>query len=194
AYFDSRGLTHKPKLLAVTGVGHKAGVTTTAAGLARSLSETGDGNVLLVDMTRTQGSAQQFLQGKAVCGIDQLLDTRKDAQVQDNLYVVGTQPNNEQLTRILPARFNQLIPKLKASDFDYIIFDMPAVSQISITPRLAQFMDMVLLVVESEKTDRDIAKQAAALLAESRAPVGAILNKNREYGPSRAHQEFLGGV
>ena len=71
---------------------------------------------------------------------------------------------------------------------------MPAVNQISITPRLAQFMDMVLLVVDSEHTDRDIAKQAAALLVESRAHVGAILNKTRNYVPSRAHHEFLGGA
>jgi uncharacterized protein involved in exopolysaccharide biosynthesis/Mrp family chromosome partitioning ATPase len=194
AYFESRGLTHKPKLVAVTGVGSNAGVTTTAAGLARSLSETGEGNVLLVDMTQTQGSAQQFNQGKPVCGIDQLLETRNDAQVQDNLYVVGAEAQSEKLSRALPTRFNSLVPQLKASDFDYIIFDMPAVNQISITPRLAQFMDMVLLVVESEHTDRDIAKQAAMLLAESRAHVGAILNKTRNYVPSRAHHEFLGSA
>jgi len=59
-YFESRNLTHKPKLVAVTGLRRGAGVTTTAAGLARSLSETGEGNVLLVDMTAEQGSAQQF--------------------------------------------------------------------------------------------------------------------------------------
>ena len=52
------------------------------------------------------------------------------------------------------------MPKLKASDYDYIIFDMPPVNQISITPRLAGFMDMVLLVIESEKTDREVVKRA----------------------------------
>jgi len=194
AYFESRGLTHKPKLVAVTGVTKNAGVTTTATGLARSLSETGEGNVLLVDMTQSQGSAQQFNKGKPVCGIDHLLETRNDAQVQENLYVVGADEKSEKLSRALPHRFNSLVPKLKASDFDYIIFDMPAVNQISITPRLAQFMDMVLLVVESEHTDRDIAKQAATLLAESRVHVGAILNKTRNYVPSRAHHEFLGSA
>jgi len=194
AFFESKGLTHKPKLVAVTGVGGNAGVTTTAAGLARCLSETGEGNVLLVDMTQTQGSAQQFSKGKAVCGLDQMLDTRDDAQVQQNLYVVGAEPNSDRLSRALPSRFNSLIPQLKASDFDYIIFDMPTVNQISITPRLAQFMDMVLLVVESEHTDRDIAKQAVSLLTDSRAHVGAILNKTRNYIPSRAHHEFLGSA
>jgi Mrp family chromosome partitioning ATPase len=124
-----------------------------------------------------------------------MLDTRDNAQVQENLYVVGAEPNSsDKLSKALPSRFNSLVPKLKASDFDYIIFDMPAVNQISITPRLAQFMDMVLLVVESEHTDRDLAKQAVNLLAESRCHVGAILNKSRNYIPSRAHHEFLGSA
>src|SRR5690606_17848761 len=69
-YFENKGLTHKPKLVAVTGLTHASGVTTTAAGLASSLSDTGDGNVLLVDLTPGQGAAQQFYRGKAVCGID----------------------------------------------------------------------------------------------------------------------------
>jgi len=192
SYFESINLTHKPKLVAVTGLGKGAGVTTTAAGLARSLSETGDGNVLLVDMTKGQGSAQQFYQGKAVCGLEEVLDARDNAQIDGNLFVVGEEPGSEKLSRILPQRFNKLVPKLKASNFDYIIFDMPAVSQISITPRLAGFMDMVLLVIESEKTDREMVQRATALLAESKAHVGAVLNKTKNYVPTSLHQENLG--
>ena len=193
-YFERRNLTHKPKLIAVTGLTKDTGVTTTAAGLASCLSDTGDGNVLLVDMTPGQGSAQQFYRGKEVCGLDEILSTRNNAQVQDNLYVVSEEPGSDKLSRILPQRFMKLVPKLKASDFDYIIFDMPPVSQISVTPRLAGFMDMVLLVVESEKSDRDIVQRATSLLAESKAHVGVILNKTRSYVPSRLSQEFPGDL
>jgi polysaccharide biosynthesis transport protein len=192
SYFESRNLTHKPKLVAVTGLEQNAGVTTVAAGLARSLSETGEGNVLLVDMTAAQGSSMHFVQGKATCGLDELLVTRQNAHVHENLYVVAGGNNSDQLTRNMPQRFSKLVPKLKASDFDYIIFDMPAVSQISITPRLASFMDMVLLVVESEKTDRDVVQRSSELLARSRAPVGVVLNKTRSYVPGKQSHEFLG--
>lgn len=195
SYFDSINLRHKPKLIAVTGLGRESGVTTIAAGLARSFSETGEGNVLLVDMTQGQGSAQHFHHGAPV-GIDQLLETRDSAQVQDNLYVVTESSNSERLAKGMPQRFNQLIPKLKASDFDYIIFDMPTVNQISITPRLASFMDMMLMVVESEKTDREIAAHASELLAKSKTPVGVVLNKAKAYIPARLHhdREFLLGT
>jgi uncharacterized protein involved in exopolysaccharide biosynthesis/Mrp family chromosome partitioning ATPase len=191
-YFESRNLTHKPKLLAVTGVGRRSGVTTTAAGLAQCLSETGDGNVLLVDMTLGQGATKQFYKGNVSAKLDQFLDKRESAMVHEKLFVVGEEPNSDRLSKALPSRFSQLVPKLKASDFDYVIFDMPPVNQISITPRLAGFMDMVILVVESEKTDREIARQAAELLSSSKAPVGVVLNKNRNYMPLKAQHDFLG--
>jgi Mrp family chromosome partitioning ATPase len=195
SYFDSINLRHKPKLIAVTGLGRSSGVTTTAAGLARSFSETGEGNVLLVDMTQGQGSAKHFQRGTQV-GLDQLLDTRNSAFVRDNLYVVSEHSGGERLAKGMPQRFNQLVPKLKASDFDYIIFDMPPVNQISITPRLAGFMDMTLLVVESEKTDRHVAERAAELLSQSKTNVGVVLNKNKSYVPSRLQQdhEFMLGM
>lgn len=195
SYFESINLRHKPKLIAVTGLGRGSGVTTTATGLARSLSETGEGNVLLVDMTQGQGSAQHFQRGTQV-GLDQLLDTRNSAFVRDNLYVVSEHSGGERLAKGLPQRFNQLVPKLKASDFDYIIFDMPPVNQISITPRLAGFMDMTLLVVESEKTDRHVAERATELLSQAKTNVGVVLNKNRPYVPTALQQdrEFLLGM
>ncbi len=192
-YFEVKNLTHKPKLVAVTSAGQGAGVSTIAAGLAASLSETGDGNVLLVDMNLEQGAAQQFYKGKAGCGLDTALktETKQNALVQENLYVVNGNANSAELPRILPKRFAALVPKLKASDYDYIIFDMPPVSQTSLTSRLARFMDMVLLVIESEKTDREVVQQANTWLAESGATVGAVLNKTRQYVPERLHQDFI---
>jgi Mrp family chromosome partitioning ATPase len=189
-YFESRNLTHKPKLVAMTGLGPDSGVTTMATGLARCLSETGDGNVLLVDLTPGQGSAQYFHHGKAGCGLEELLETRANAKVEERLFVASDGSRGEKLSRILPQRFAKLLPQLKSSDFDYIIFDMPPVSQISITPRLAGFMDMVLLVVESEKNSREGVQRASALLAESNAHVGAVLNKTRNYVPNWVHQEL----
>lgn len=193
-FFESINLTHKPKLVAVTSVGRDAGVTTTAAGLSQSLSEIGEGNVLLVDMTAGQGSAQQFLKGRPVSDLDDVLAARDEAHVQNNLYVVSADSNSDQLSRNLPQRFTKLVPKLKASDFDYIIFDLPPISQISITPRLAGFMDMVLLVIEAEKTDRDLVQRATTLLGQSKTHVGAILNKARNHGPSRPQEDFLFGM
>jgi polysaccharide biosynthesis transport protein len=191
--FEIRNLLHKPKLVAVTSCNKGAGVSTIAAGLAASLSETGDGNVLLVDMNAEQGMAQQFYKGRPGCALDDALEseTMNNALIEGNLYVASERLDGDTLPRVLPRRFASLMPKLKASDYDYIIFDMPPVSQTSMTPRLAGLMDMVLLVIESEKTNVDVVKRANALLAESRANVSAVLNKTRTYIPPKLHQEFL---
>lgn len=192
SFFDINNLTHKPKLIAITGASKGSGASTIAAGLAASLSETGDGNVLLVDMHAEQGMAQQFYHGQPACELDDALgrETRNEAMIQDKLYLVSGGTNGHQLSRMLPKGFAALVPKLHASDYDYIIFDMPPIGRTGVTQRLAGFMDMTLLVVEAEKTSRDVVKQAGAAMAESKASVSVILNKTRSYIPAMLHQEF----
>lgn len=193
-YFEVRDMTHKPKMIAVTSCAEGAGVSSVASGLAASLSETGDGNVLLVDMRGERGAAHAFFHGKPAVGLDQALEneTRTNARVDENLYVVSTSSSSAEsnLHRIVPKKFSHLVPKLKASDYDYIIFDMPPVAQTSITAKVARFMDMVLMVVESDKTDREVVKRAGNLLAESKATVATVLNKRRRYVPAWLQQEF----
>ena len=192
SYFESKNLQHKPKLIGLTGLGEDPGVSTIASGVASSLSKTEGGNVLLVDMTLGKESAQQFYKGEEVSDLEEALDKPQRAQLQENLYVVAEGSNGYKLPKLLPSRLNSIIPKLKASDFDYIVFDMPAVSPISATPRLASFMDVMLMVVESEKTDKEVVKQAAELLSESKAHLGAVLNKTKSYVPRQLEQDFIG--
>jgi len=193
SYCELNNMTHKPKLVAVTGCGEGSGVSTIASGLAAALSETGDGNVLLVDMNVPNSRvAAYFHKGELQCGLDEALESEKrgSAQVQDNLYVVSETTGDRPVPGVLLKRFSNMIPKLRASDYDYIIFDMPPVSQISTTPKVARFMDVVFLVVEAERTDREAARRATELLGKSQANVGIVLNKTRNYLPKSLQQEI----
>ena len=187
-YFEVNNLNlKKPKLVAVTGCEEGAGVSTLATGLAATLSKTGDGNVLLVDMKGDKGIAHSFYQGKPGCGLSNALepDARAEAQVQENLYLASLQDGpNHPLAKAIAPRFSHLMPKLKASDYDYIIFDMPPVVPGSATPRLGSYMDIVLLVLEAERTGQHSAACAGALMRESRANVAAVLNKHRSHVPA----------
>jgi len=107
-----------------------------------------------------------------------------------NLVLAKANEPGEKSISLVPARLSALMPRLQASDYDYIIFDMPPINQLSVTPRIAKFMDIVLLVIESEKTDREIVKRAVALLAESKPNLGAVLNKRRSYVPKILQQEL----
>jgi len=51
-------------------------------------------------------------------------------------------------------------------------------------------MDIVLMVLESEKTGQQSAARATALMREARANVAAVLNKCRPYVPARLSQEI----
>ena len=192
-YFEVRDMgAKKPKLVAVTGCGPGVGVSTLASGLAAELSKTGDGNVLLVDVNGDQGVAHSFHKGRPGCGVGDILepDSRAEGQVQERLFVASLQEGTSaELAMVLPKRFNHLVPKLKASDYDYIVFDMPPVTATSATPRLASHMDITLLVLESEKTGQHSAKRASALMRESRANVAAVLNKHRSHVPASMAQE-----
>ncbi len=192
-YFEVRNLVHKPKLIGVTSCAAGAGVSSIATGLAASLSEMGEGNVLLVDMNVEGGAAQHFHKGKPNCGLESALknETKENALVQENLYVATEPVRNEALPQVLPKRFAGLISQIRNSGYDYIIFDMPPVAETTVTFRLARLMDMTLLVIEAGKTNQEVIKRVTALLAESQANVSTVLNKTRNYVPSWLHQEYL---
>lgn len=193
-HFQIRELHHKPKLVGVTSCGRGAGATTLATTLAASLSETGEGNVLYIDANPDLGpSVKSFYRGKQAAGIASALDqdSRSVAKVNDNFYMAAL--NDAAVggkVGVLPKKLANLLPQMKASDFDYIIFDLPPVTQTSATARVAGLLDMTLLVLESEKTHSDLAKQVTGLLKQSRADVAAVLNKHRQYLPNRLNPDL----
>jgi polysaccharide biosynthesis transport protein len=83
---------------------------------------------------------------------------------------------------VSPKRFYSLLTEFKASDLDYVVFDMPSLGGTSSTLPLAGFMDTVLLVVEAGKSDRDAVKRAYSQLA-AKTKVSVVFNKTRSYGP-----------
>ena len=99
--------------------------------------------------------------------------------------------NRDELPKALPRRFAKLIPELKASDFDYIIFDMPAVSQTSVTARLSRYMDMVLMVVASGETSPEKANRAKSVLQESgTGELAAVINKSVKVLPDSLEHDL----
>jgi Mrp family chromosome partitioning ATPase len=101
----------------------------------------------------------------------------------ENLYLATVGSPNASLAQHGLKKFFDLLPNLKASDFDYIIFDMPPLNQTSPTWGMAAFMDKVLLVVEAEKNTRDAVRRGYMRLMGERDNVSIVLNKARSYGP-----------
>ncbi|HET6888785.1 MAG TPA: Wzz/FepE/Etk N-terminal domain-containing protein [Candidatus Udaeobacter sp.] len=184
-YFELNHLTHKPKLVGVTGFADQAGASTLAAGLAASLSETNDGKVLLVDVNLGPQEVHPFFKGKPAYPLNKALKPSDSiASAADNLYLatVGS-PNSGGPAQLGLKKFFDMMPNMKASDFDYIIFDMPPLDQTSPTWGMAAFMDKLLLVVEAEKNSRDVIKRSYGKLIAERNNVAVVVNKSRSYVP-----------
>ena len=183
-YFELNQLMHKPKLVGVASFSEAAGTSTLAAGLAASLSEMNDGKVLLVDVNRGPQEVHPFFKGKPAHALSAALKPDDTiASASENLYLATVGSPNSGPAQLGLKKFFDMMPNLKASDFDYIIFDMPPLAQTSSTWGMAAFMDKLLLVVEAEKNDRNLIKRGYGKLVAQRDNVAVVVNKARSYVP-----------
>jgi uncharacterized protein involved in exopolysaccharide biosynthesis/Mrp family chromosome partitioning ATPase len=190
-YFELHNLTHKPKLVGVTSFTDGAGTSTLAAGLAAALSETDEGKVLLVDVNLGPGEVHPFFQGKPAYPLNTALEpSRPMDAAAENLYLAQVGNAQAGPAQLGLKKFFDLMPNLKASDFDYIIFDMPPLTSISQTWGMAAFMDKLLLVVEAGKSNKELIRRGYSKLMTERDNISVILNKTRSYVPKSLDNEI----
>lgn len=181
--FEVKQLTHKPKLVAVTSMAPGEGASTLAGGLAASLSETGDGRVLLVDMKAGAPEMHSFFDGHETGSLTDVLKAGKNARpAGENLFLAGATTKGQGAGALPPTRFYDLIPTLRACDFDYVIFDMPPLEQSSAPLAMSRFMDKVLLVIEEGRSSRDRLEKMCNEFRSAGADVAAVFNKDRSSG------------
>ena len=199
-YFELKRMTHNPKLIGVTALDSGAGASTIAAGLATAFSDTGDGKVLLMDLNPERTGVHPFFEGKPVCSITEALESGRDVNARFKaaekdlfLATVNGNLNNERNrsgetgmidgegkqvpSRFIPKQIYDLLPQLKISDFDYVIFELPPLGETSPTVAMAGFMDKMLVVAEAEKTNGEELKRQLTDLERNGADVSCLLNK-----------------
>jgi Mrp family chromosome partitioning ATPase len=119
-----------------------------------------------------------------------LADSRTIDPAAENLYLAKVASPQAGPAQLGLKKFFDLIPNLKASDFDYIIFDMPHLEQTSPSWGMAPFMDKLLLIVEAEKTHRAVISRGYHKLVSERANVSVVFNKARTYLPRLLDGEY----
>jgi uncharacterized protein involved in exopolysaccharide biosynthesis/Mrp family chromosome partitioning ATPase len=187
--FEVNNITHKPKLVAVTGLSDGAGASTIAAGLAKSFSEISGAKVLLVDLSSYHPEESEIFGDtprQSLNGALQLARNITFKSSRQSLYYASATARRDQagLTTFSPIHLYELMPQLQESDFDYIIFDMPPIDQTSRTLTMAGLMDKILLVLDAENTSRDALKWGYSELVKGRADVSCIFNKTRSHAPN----------
>lgn len=186
--FQVNNMTHKPKMMAVTGLSAGAGTSTIAAGLAKAFSEINGAKVLLVDLNTKYPDDNPMFGNKPLHSLVSALQAARNSRFKEggqNLYLASAaaRATDQNSAAFGPMHLYELLPHFRASEFDYVIFDMPPMAQTSPTLAMAGLMDKVLLVVDGEDTSRETLKWGYSELVKGRADVSCVFNKARSHAP-----------
>ena len=186
--FQLNNMTHKPKMMAVTGLSAGSGTSTIAAGLAKAFSEVNGAKVLLVDLNSDHVDDNPMFADKPMHSLAGALQTARNTRFKEgsqNLYLASaaTRKSETPGSTFGPMHLYEMLPHFRASDFDYVIFDMPPMDQTSPTLAMAGLMDKVLLVADGEDTSRESLKWGYSELLKGRADVSCVFNKAKTHAP-----------
>jgi polysaccharide biosynthesis transport protein len=168
-----------PRSLVITSAQPQEGKTTVSVNLATSLAKLG-GRVLLVDADLRRPATQRVLGNPASEGLVNVLQgsvgwkSVVQSNVQPGLDVLpsGRPPKNP-AELLASARMRQFAGEARA-DYDFVIFDAPAVLVNAADSRiLAPIADATVFVVRSRVTPRDLARRALRQIPNT---IGVVLN------------------
>ncbi|WP_197231452.1 GumC family protein [Novipirellula artificiosorum] len=176
--------------LGVIGVDLGAGASTLAVNLATVSSTDFNMKTMLVDADNRQRSVSKRFGLNGSPGLVELVGghASHDECVQraDNVAVDLVASAADNCDAVLTSGPAEIVQALQAyqHECDLMVVDLPAASDPNQAIALAQHLDCVLVVVESEKTLLAAAERLLSRLADSETNVvGVVLNKTRCYLP-----------
>jgi non-specific protein-tyrosine kinase len=170
--------------LLITSAKPREGKTTTAINLAVSISHKVDRTVLLVDTDIRKPTIHRYLGLDDSMGLSDYLlgraeipDLLINPDIEKMVILPGGSPLTNSSELLASPRMEALAQEIKSRYRDrFIIFDSPCLLSCADAHVLSEYVDGVLLVVESEKTASTDLEKALGLLAGKRI-IGTVLNK-----------------
>jgi succinoglycan biosynthesis transport protein ExoP len=184
----SRGSTH-PRVLLVTSAAAREGKTTTAVNAALALASCG-ATVLLIDGDLRLPRCHEALRTAGLPGLTEYLSGRIvshpiQSTANRNLSFIAAGGAVANPTELLTSWRLSVLLRAMRKQFDYVVIDSPPVLAVSDGLLLANAVDGVLLVAESQRSAADRVQLAVRRLNQAGARVlGAVLNRGeveREY-------------
>ncbi len=187
--------THTPgtgvRTLGITSCHSGEGVSTVAAHLATAAATLGERRVVLVDANHTGSSVSHMFDACDVPGAispsedaGALPDSLQSSGVANLWLLVAASAADGCGLLHERAGMAQMIREL-ASNFDLVVFDLPAISQSNASLQLAAMLDGVLLVIEADLTSRQDVRDASDRLTRAGGRLlGAVLNKWQSHAPT----------
>ncbi|MCA9128647.1 MAG: hypothetical protein KDB22_16285, partial [Planctomycetales bacterium] len=178
------------KTVGVIGIQSKAGATTVAAALAMAAARDCGLSTTLVDADSENRGLTKLFGLKKTPGLSELANgdiTHAESLQKQTcpLLCVVANSASETCERGLATSPQSVIAATQCfqDTADLVIIDLPSADRGDRSIVLAQQVDFVVLVVESEKTRGVAVERFARRLAESQQGVGVVMNMKRTYMP-----------
>jgi capsular exopolysaccharide synthesis family protein len=176
---------HQRRVILFTSTGPQEGKSSTVANLGHTLASTGD-SVLIIDCDLRRPTQHALHRLERDHGLTNYLAAPVDRTDWSGYIKETSQPTLRVLTcgPIPPSppellgseRFTSLIAAVR-EEYDWVLIDSPPATSLADATQLAAVSDMLVLVVQHNRTDRDVTvKTLQKLRAVSRTVAGAVLN------------------
>ena len=178
------------KVLLVTSSVHGEGKSVSSLNLAISLAQQQGMKVLLIDADLRASSADQWLGIQSEKGLSTALagegsfDGLLVNLVEDKLWLLPAGPQPEHPAELLDSANMKRIVESARRQFDMVVIDSPPVLPVADPGILGRFVDGVILIVRSGKTQRGTVEKTKALLKQTKAKIlGCLLTHAEFFSP-----------
>lgn len=175
------------KTLALTSSVHNEGKSTTAVNLAIAMSYEKDKKVLLVDCDLRKSRAHILLGMQNIRGLAdhlngkvKLEDVIRKTQISGlDLITAGVVPTDP--SELLGSQNMKVFLTIVKQSYDFVVLDTPPVIPLTDAAALGTSVDGVVLVVQTNRTKREVVTQAENLLQQAGCNLLGFILTNVEY-------------
>ena len=185
------GNQYRGKTIGILGVEEGGGASTVAVGLALASSEDAGLRTTLIDFDLTKRTVSSAFDLNGSPGFAELVSGEADQEdcvqhfkKRPLSLIAGSSTRSNRRFEAEPLEVMRVLNELRDVNA-LVIVDLPPASRPDQTLSIAQHIDHVIVVIESEKTGLVETKRLIRQLEASNADVvGIILNKSRTYLPN----------
>ncbi|MDX6712917.1 MAG: polysaccharide biosynthesis transport protein [Blastocatellia bacterium] len=178
-----------PKTIVFSSASASEGKTTTTLNSAICFARNG-AKVLIIDAELRRSACHKILQISNGAGLTDILTGQKQTAevirtvIPGSLYFISSGTKSPNPGALLSSQVMRDLLNTLKSQYDFILIDACPTLPVSDAVLLSNAVDAVVFVVNSSKTQRQLARQAIIRLHRAQAPlVGTILNQvNLQHG------------